>query len=189
MASYFQNFPKKLINFAVEGESDFKVIVTDILRRVKISNTDIKANGAFETYTIKDGETPEIVSMKYYGSQEYFWLILMVNDLFYGLESFPKSYYDLDTYISSTYGETGKYEIHHYEDSNGNEVNAIVSGNNLKIFNPVTLAWDSVPKASFTEVTNFEYEDIRNENKRNIYLLHPEFLKDVVREVYKLLAE
>lgn len=187
--AYFQNFPKQLYNFAIAGEADYKVIVTDILRRVRISTNDIKINGAFETYTIKDGETPEILSMKYYGSQEYFWLILMINDLFYGLDSFPKSYYDLDTYITSTYGETGKYETHHYEDSDGNEVNTIVSGNNIKVFNPVTLTWDSVPIASLTKVTNFEYEDIRNENKRMIYLLHPEYLKDVVREVNKLLAE
>lgn len=187
--AYFNNFTKGLYNFAIGSEVDNKVIVTNFLKRVKIDNSNIQNNDAFETYTLRDGETPEIISMRYYGSMEYHWLILMVNDLFYGLDSFPKTYTDLESYITSVYGAGNEYEIHHYEDASGEEVNAIVSGNNLKIFDPVSLTWTLVPTSTFTAITNYAYEDALNETKRYIYLLRPEFLNSTVKEINRLLAE
>lgn len=265
--AFFDKFPKVIYNFAIAGEPDLNILVTDFLYRIKISNTDISNNGAFQIYSIKDGETPEIISMKYYGTQEYFWIILMINDLFYGLESFPKSYEDLDTYISNVYGAEGKYATHHYEDSNGNQINSILhpdnlkpltgsitsygadvvgvntifaselvggdyittdnvnfyrvehflsdgetpftdtllsltsypetsltgiasysSISNLKIFNPVTLTFDLMPIANYTAITNMQYEDIKNEKKRNIYLLRPEYIKDAIKTINNLLV-
>jgi len=187
--AYFNKFPTINYNFAITGEQDLVINVVDILRRVQIINTDISTSGAFELYQCQDRETPETISQKYYGSPDYGWLILMLNNLFYGLESFPKSQYELETYLIYTYGETGKYDVHHYEDSNGNEVNAIVSGNNLQVFNPVTLVWDLIPISTFNAITNYEYEDTLNENKRNIYLLRNEFIQPVIREINKMLVE
>jgi hypothetical protein len=185
--SYFSNFDKILYNFAITGEQDNNIIVTNFLKRVKITNTDMKTNQAFDTYSIRDGETPEIVSSRYYGTQENHWIILMVNNLT-SPEDFPKSYYDLTTYITTVYGAGNEYAIHHYQDENGEEVNALVSGNNLKIFDPVTLIWTLVPTSTFTTVTNYAYEDIKNENKRFIYLLKPEFIVKFTKEFKRLMA-
>ena len=187
--AYFNNFDKVLYNFAIAGEPDNKIIVTNFLKRVKISNVDIRNNGAFESYSLRDSETPEIISLRYYGSMEYHWLVLMVNELFYGLDSFPKTYHDLDAYVTSVYGVGNEYDVHHYEDSNGEEVNTLPSGNSLKIFDPVTLTWTTVATSTFTAITNYNFEDIANENKRNIYLLRPEFLNSAVKEINRLLAE
>ncbi len=185
---YFQFFDKILYNFAIDNEPDNNIIVTNFLKRVKISNTDMQNNNAFETYSIRDNETPEIVSSRYYGTQENHWIILMVNNLT-SPDDFPKSYYDLETYITTVYGVGNEYAIHHYEDENGEEVNALVDGNNLKIFDPVALTWTLVPTSTFTSVTNYAYEDILNENKRHIYLLRPEFIATFTKEVKRLLAE
>ncbi len=185
---YFDKFPQILYDFSIGNEPTKNYLVTDIIRRVKLSNVDIKKFGAFDPYTILEGDTPEIVSMKYYGVPYYHWLILMINDLYYGLTSFPLSQYDLETYLTDTYGITEKYAVHHYEDSDGNEVNNIQSGNNLKIFNPVSLQWDLFPISNYTAITNYAYEELLNENKRYIYLLKPAFVNDVVKEINRLLA-
>ncbi|MDD4242726.1 MAG: hypothetical protein PHG08_00300 [Bacilli bacterium] len=187
--AYFESFPKLLFDFSIEGEEPNNIIVTDILRRVQITSDKFRAPSAFEVYTIMENETPEIVSMKYYGTMEYHWLILMVNNLVYGLDSFPKNYYDLENYVTTLYGEDARNDIHHYEDDDGNIVNAIVSGDNLKIFNPVTMVWDLIPTSTYTAVTNYEYEDAENEKRRNIYLLRPEYVRSVITTMNKLLVE
>jgi len=187
MSEYFQKFPLITYDFSLADESPQRFIVTDILRRVKITSSDIKSGGAVDIYTITEGDTPEIVSDKYYGTPYYHWLILMINDIIYGLDGFPKSQYDLDQYCIEKYGATGVNAVHHYEDTNGNEVNSIISGNSLSIFDPVSLTWTATPLASFVPVTNYEYEEYLNENKRTIYLLKPIYVNTIVAEVDRLM--
>jgi hypothetical protein len=188
MSEYFQKFPLVKYNFAIAGEATREYLVTDILRRVKISNMDIRAAGAFDIYTITEGDTPEIVSDKYYGTPYYHWLILMVNDVIYGLDGFPKAQYDLEQYCIAKYGEIGMYGTHHYEDAAGSQVNAIVVGESLNVFDPVTMTWVLSPISTYTNVSNYEYEEHLNENKRMIYLLKPVFVSAVVDEVSRLMA-
>jgi len=185
MSEYFQKFPLITYDFAIAGESPQRYLVTDILRRVKITSNDIKNGSAFDIYTIAEGDTPEIVSDKYYGTSYYHWLILMVNDILYGLDGFPKSQYDLEQYCAAKY--TNVNGVHHYEDTEGNEVNTIVSGNSLKIFDPVTMTWNAVPISSFVPVTNYEYEEQLNENKRVIYLLKPLYVNPIISEIDRLM--
>ena len=58
---YFDKFPK--IPYDSAGQGDFKV-VTNILRRTGIREK-AKANTLlFDTYDVKDGETPEALQIK-----------------------------------------------------------------------------------------------------------------------------
>ena len=65
---YFEEYPK--IVYDLVGRGDYKV-VTDLLRRVKVRD-GVKNNvSLFDKYNVKDGETPEQVSNKFYNSEEY----------------------------------------------------------------------------------------------------------------------
>ncbi len=60
---YFEEYPK--IVYDLVGKGDYKV-VTDLLRRVKVRD-GVKNNvSLFDKYNVKDGETPEQVSQKFY---------------------------------------------------------------------------------------------------------------------------
>lgn len=74
--SYFKNFPK-----IITTSNNKNIIIKDFLRRVSVSNKFRDTSVALDKYLIKDGETPEIVSQKLYNSVDYFWVILMVNDI------------------------------------------------------------------------------------------------------------
>jgi hypothetical protein len=189
MSAYFQKFPLINYDFAILGEETKPYLVTDIIQRVKISNFDIKAVGAFDIYTITDGDTPEIVSDKYYGTPYYHWLILMVNDIIHGLDGFPKSQRDLERYCVEKYGAVGMYGAHHYEDALGGYINGIVDGNSLIIFDSVSMTWGAIPISSYSTISNYEYEDRINENKRIIYLLKPVFVSTIVSEVDRLMRQ
>lgn len=55
------------------------VSIIDIFRNITFLNTDTSL--AYDDYYIGDGETPEDISAKLYGTTSLSWLILMVNNL------------------------------------------------------------------------------------------------------------
>jgi hypothetical protein len=67
----------------------FSVIITDFLRRVSISDKFRENSVVLEDYFTQDGETPEQVSYKLYGTPAYHWVILMVNDITNPREEWP----------------------------------------------------------------------------------------------------
>ena len=75
---YFEMFP--LIPYDAEGTGNPRD-VTNLLRRVKV-RTKIKNNAAlFDTYDVKEGETPEMIADKLYGDVELHWVVLLFNDI------------------------------------------------------------------------------------------------------------
>ena len=74
---YFANFP--LIPYDSVGDGEFKV-VTNLLRRVAIRSKVRTNTMLFDTYDVKEGETPEMLADKLYGNSEYHWIILYCNN-------------------------------------------------------------------------------------------------------------
>ena len=75
---YFKSFP--VIFYDSVGNLEFKD-VTNLLRRVGL-RTKVKANSLlYDTYNVKEGETPEMIAHKLYGDSKLHWIILMVNDV------------------------------------------------------------------------------------------------------------
>lgn len=104
----YKNFP--LINYTyVEGGIQKQKIVTDILKRIGYSE-DLKSNEQiFTYYRVKDGETPEIISDKVYGTPEYHWTILLFNDIIDPYDDWTKSSSVLDNYLNENYPGTSLY--------------------------------------------------------------------------------
>ena len=67
---YFKEFPTVLYDFKINGETK-NLIVTNIAQNVRIRSEILSHVTIFDEYDIKDGETPEIISEKVYGSAEY----------------------------------------------------------------------------------------------------------------------
>lgn len=180
-------FPTIKYDFSIKGEPPKELIVTDILRRIKISSASIKNYGAYDKYIVSDGETPEVISYKYYGTVNYYWIIMLINDLFDGLGDLPQNQYHVEQMIDIKYGEASKYAIHHYEDTEGNEINSMVSGNSISIFDSVAMQFVLHPISNFVTVTNYDYEVRQNEKHREIFLLKPIFISGVIKEASRLL--
>ena len=73
---FFTQFPK--IRYDMDGNEDFK-LVPDIFRRIKIRNKVRDNFSLYDSYDVENGEKPEDVAFKIYGSADYFYVILMMN--------------------------------------------------------------------------------------------------------------
>ena len=76
---YFDNnFPTIVYDSA--GDGTFKD-VKNLLRRVAL-NTKVRTNTLiYDTYDVKEGETPESIADKLYDDPELHWVIMIINDI------------------------------------------------------------------------------------------------------------
>lgn len=165
---YFNNLPELLYPFSFKtNERDINVIVRDITVNVRVIKEILENITLYDEYDIVDGETPEIISAKLYGTSEYHWVIMLINERFDYLNDFPLPYDRLTQYVKDKYGESNIYHTHHWENTDGYVVNS-----------------DS-PMA--INVTNFEYEELVNESKRRIKLVSKQVIQQILTEFQGLL--
>jgi len=118
---YFQKFPKTF--YSLDNIATVQV-VTNILQRVVVTQELQDNFGAYDEYDISDSDTPETLAFKVYGDSELHWLILHFNNILDPRFDWPQTTNNLVRYVEGKY--TSINGIHHYEDSNQNEVNGNV---------------------------------------------------------------
>ena len=77
--------------------------IPDILKRITLSG-NISTSNLVDQYTIIEGETPESLSYNYYGSVDYYWTILLLNNIRSRYFNWPMSAKELGDYIVGKYG-------------------------------------------------------------------------------------
>src|SRR5574343_679703 len=120
MSKYFNKFP--LTPYTLDGKQTVQLI-TNIATRVVISDEISQNLSLSYKYSIKDGETPEILADQIYNDPQLHWVILHCNEIHNPLFEWPLSVPNLVEYVESKY--PSRDSIHHYEDEN----EVIITGN------------------------------------------------------------
>jgi hypothetical protein len=171
---YFKEFPT--IPYDSEGNGKFKD-VKNLLRRVGV-RAKIKTNTSlYDTYDVKNGESPESIAHKLYGDSELHWVILLLNNVTDRFHDWPMSEAQFLQFVNDKYDNVDA--IHHYEIPQS-------SGDTSKKINVGTSNSD-YPTA--TAITNFEHEQEQQDIKRKIRLLDPSFVPSFVSEFKSLMKE
>ena len=163
---YFKNFPTILYDSI--GNGNFKD-VKNLLRRVGV-RAKVKANTLFyDTYDVKEGETPESIADKLYDDSEKHWIVLMMNDITDRYHQWPMSGNQFLEYINDKYqnadGTSNVNGVHHYElpQSSGDTTTKI------EVYAQEALYLGDLDYYnSATTITNFEYEESEQDKKRKI---------------------
>ena len=107
---YFKEFPT--IPYDSEGNGKFKD-VKNLLRRVGV-RAKIKTNTSlYDTYDVKNGESPESIAHKLYGDSELHWVILLLNNVTDRFHDWPMSEAQFIQFVNDKYDNVDA--IHHYE--------------------------------------------------------------------------
>ena len=171
---YFKEFPK--IIYDITGRGDFK-LVTDLLRRVKVRD-GIKNNiSLFDKYDVPDGQTPEQTAEIVYGTQDYWWVILLMNNVKDRFYDWPLSTRQFQNYMTSKYANADA--IRHYEITQTSGPTQIQDNSHLIEVN------STQPGA--TSVSYREYENRLQDKKRQIKILDKQYLPSFVDEFLSLI--
>jgi hypothetical protein len=79
------------------------VTIPDILKRIVIGQ-DALTSELVEQYTIAENETPESLSFNYYGKVDYYWVIMLINNIKSRFFDWPMGSYELGKYTEEKYG-------------------------------------------------------------------------------------
>ena len=171
---YFAQLPLNLYDSV--GDESFKV-VTHLLKRVAI-RSKVKVNTLFfDTYDVKEGETPEMIADKLYDDPELHWIVLMVNDITDRYHQWPKNQNQFLSHINDKYSNISG--THHYE------ISQTSGDTTIKI----NIGTDNTDHPTATLITNYEYEQERQDTSRKIRLLSPEYVPDFVEEFKSIMKD
>jgi hypothetical protein len=211
--SYFRELPDILYqsNLLHKVSSQEYIRIKNIFRRVKIQDWIQDNVQFFNKYTIRDGERPDTMAERLYGTSERDWIIILTAGITNIRNDWPLSNYDLYRYVEAKYG-TDLNAIHHYEtievrDNKGRLI--LPAGQrvdqNFTIPTPydasatnfyvgVRPQSDNIDYRSVnsdinpvTGVSNYEYETQLNESKRRIEVMKPIYLQQFLNDMRELM--
>ena len=175
---YFSKFPKGLYDINGDG---VKKLVTDLMTRVKIREKIKDEAAIYDSYDVPNGETPEITAFKHFGDSEYHWIILLTNSMLDSYYDWPLSEQAFETYITDKYANPDA--VHHYEitQSSGPQTGSGPNDYSHKVeVNSTVTGAESV--------SNREYEQRLQDQKRTIKLLDPAYLTAFIEEFDALVS-
>ncbi|MDB4809851.1 baseplate wedge protein 53 [bacterium] len=175
--AYFSQFPT--IRYDLEANGNTK-LVPDIFRKVVLKNKYKDNYVLLDSYDVEPGEKPEDVAFKVYGDATLHWLILSINKMSNRYHDWPKSYQAFEEYVNDKYAEPNG--IHHYEKSQSSGKTSSQGPSDFDYL--VEVDSSDVDGQS---VSNYEYEQRLEDQKRQIKLLSPQYLSTFMNEFRKLI--
>ena len=191
---YFQNFPN--VDYALEmnkaGVSKY-IKIKDYFNLLTVREEIFREDTLYVSYQVKNGERPEQVSWNMYQDEQFYWVVLQINEITDYYSQWPLSEKELSEHVYKKYGGVaGAESVHHYETvetfDSSTPPNLMLPGgltvpSNYIFRYPITPGATVILSSTPVAVTNYEYERRLNEEKAQILVLAPKYIYDYDREV------
>jgi hypothetical protein len=198
MSNYFSKVPNfdyvsRLPNAKI---SDY-VRVKNFFKRAKLREDIFQELAFFERYTIEGDDRPDNVAFKVYDDSTFDWVVLLSNNILNIQSEWPLPQRDFDRFLLDKYGDydTLYNGIHHYETEevkNSNGVTIVPAG--LQVQDGYSVSYydylldQQIQTGNLSvPITNYEYEESLNNQKRIIFVLKPFYLNIVINDLESIL--
>lgn len=161
--------------------SDY-VRVKNLFKRTKVNDTIFGDLTNFTKYKIIGNERPDQVAFKIYGDSNLDWLVMLTNNILTYQDEWPLQDNAFYNYLLAKYGTEEKLiEVHHYETQEVKSslgVTIVPKGLEVPSNYSVTFYDDGAMKTEslVDTITNYEYEQKIQDDRRNIFLLRRQYL-------------
>ena len=191
---YFRDFPN--IDYALRANKAGKtegIQIKDYFNLLKVRADVFREDTLYSPYTIKNGQRPDQISYDFYGDEQFYWVILQINDITDYYNEWPLSENELTAFVYKKYGgAAGAGGIHHYEtvpvfDTQEPPVQLLPGA--LEVPENFVFTYPTAPGSTTyltstpISVSNYQYERDINDMKSQIYLLDKKYIWDYAREV------
>ena len=198
MASYFRQVPDfDYVNRDSDGKSigDYNT-VKNLFKRVKIREDILKNLAYFTLYKIEGDDRPDNVAFDIYDDETLDWVVLLSNNIINVQTEWPMTQMAFNDFLIKKYGDIEKSNnIHHYETRElKNDSGEIVVPKGLKVQKNFKIEYFDEKRDAYVirvnevdAVTNYTYEVRKEELKRNIYLIKPEYLELIIEDINRIM--
>ena len=191
---YFRDFPNNQYALKVNKAGQPKYIdIKDYFHLILPREDIYREETLYNTYVVQDGERPDEISYSVYGDEQYYWVILQINEITDYFSQWPLSEVELQAFVYKKYGGAdGAGATKHWEtvqtydqDSPQNLIlpGGLVVPENFIYYYPPTPGSTVRLSTTPVSVSNYNYERDLNDKKAQISLLNPQYIFDYVREV------
>ena len=170
--------------------------VKNLFKRTTISQTVFDDLTYFTKYQIIADERPDNIAYKIYGDSNLDWMVMLANNITNLQNEWPLEEQSFYRFLINKYGsEAGIESVHHYESQK-------VIDSNEKVIVPKGLEVPSNYSITFLdsgtrteqirtnitdEITNRQYEEKIQDEKRNIFLIKPKFTGLILEEMERVM--
>ena len=215
MSNYFRQVPEFEYVSRLPGANIGDYIrVKNLFKKGKIREDIFQNLAFFEKYKIVGDDRPDNVAFEVYEDSKLDWIVLLSNNVLNVQSEWPLPQTDFDRFVLDKYGDydTLYNGIHHYETeevknsqgvtivSAGLEVPEKIvkeiiteNGKRIELVPYYVSYYDFFIQQQITTgniaipVTNYEYEEKIDDNKRNIFLLKEDYVGIVLNDMEEIM--
>jgi hypothetical protein len=194
MPSYFRQVPDfDYVSRLPNANIGDYIPVKNIFKKGKLREDIFQDLAFFEKYKITGNDRPDNVAFEVYEDSTLDWLVLLSNNIVNIQTEWPLTQDSFDRYVLNKYSnyDTLYNGIHHYKTTEvKNSQGVIMVPGGLEVPDGYSINYYDyfidrhVDTGNIAvEVTNYEYEDKLENDKRNIYILKPPYLNIVLNDM------
>ncbi len=215
MSNYFKRIPNiDYVSRLPNAKIGDYMPVKNLFKRGVLRNDIFQDLAVFTKYKVSGDDRPDNVAFDFYGDSNLDWLVLVSNNIINIQSEWPMSQQSFDNYLLNKYTQSGDSDtdtydriyngVHHYETKqikNSNDVEILAAG--LTVSPEYTLTYydfltsgyvyllkgadEAYNTSLVTPVTNYQYEEKIEDNKRNIFLLKPLYISLVIDDLTEMM--
>ena len=198
MPSYFRQVPNfDYVSRLPDAKISDYAPVKNLFKKGKLREDIFQDLSFFTKYKINGDDRPDNVAFEIYDDSSLDWLVLICNNIVNIQTEWPMTQVAFDEYLLSKYGtyETLYSGIHHYKTSEViNSQGVVIVPAGLEVPSSYSISYydyfinGQVDSGNIaTPVTNYEYEEEKENNKRNIYVLKSQYLNIVLNDMNEIM--
>jgi len=193
--NYFDLFPNvQLPSFSDKRNSsnDF-IVLKNLFKRAKIRDDLFGNVTAFSKYYVEGDDRPDNVAHKIYENESLDWIVLISNNMINVRDEWPMSQRDFQRYVNNKYDPTQLSQVHHYETKEIRGVGGnIILQSGLVVDSDYTYSYTTNGVRNdvndVTSVSYLDYEIKKNDEKRTINLLRPEYVSTIIDDMRQIMT-
>jgi hypothetical protein len=199
MSNYFSKIPDfEYVSRLPDAKIGDYIVVKNLFKRGFLREDIFQNLSVFEKYQINGNDRPDNVAFDFYNNSNLDWLVLTCNNILNVQTEWPLRQDDLDRFLLDKYGnyDTLFNGVHHYETveiKDTSKVTILPAG--MQVDSDFSISYfdqnlGTVVTSSDVkeEITNYQYEDDLQTDKRNLFLLKPRYLNLVLDDLEDMMA-
>ena len=192
---YFSQVPNLEYVDRTPGEKTISAYKTvkNLFKRAKLREDIFSDLTYFTKYQIVGDERPDNVAEKFYDDPTLDWVILLANNITNVQTEWPMTENSFNNFLIDKYGsEVGISSTHHYECTGVKDtLGVVIAPEGLTIDKDFTVTYYDkhtsagiVTATNLAEtITNYDFESKLQDEKRNIYVLKPEYISVIFNDL------
>ena len=195
MSNYFSQLPDfEYVSRLPDARISDYIPVKNLFKKGKLREDIIEQTAVFTKYKIKGDDRPDNVAQELYGDPDLDWVVLASNNILNVYDEWPMTQRNFENYLLEKYGTYEEMNaVHHYETTEvKNTQGAVITAAGLQVDSDFSVTYYDALEEGYntkypvTSVTNYDFEQKIQDDRRNIFTLKPRYLniaKDDLKEM------